>query len=434
MMQKTKKLARPVDVIGVGISEFGVSNKLDSPTYNATTRELWTQAAARAIEDAGVPVSAIDALYVGNMSCNYHEGGQYNLGYVMDMWTGLSMGEDLWKSAVRIDDACCSSSHAIRQAVLAVASGMYDVVIAGGVENAVTKWSWKNPAVPISMDIQETLTSVYGHMDQGWELPQMQMLDHILSQWLIAYIQQYKLSVKQLFEMFDARIISNLTNGSLTPGNFFTKTPQQVASEAGYSDIREFLASPENNPFNTWPVRRWDYTRRCDGAAAVIVCSEDISRQAKSVPIHYLGTGNAIATTSFSRDMYRMPFVEEAGKEAYAMAGVSPSEIGVVEMFDFGPAEHMPVLEDLGYWKCGESYEMLVNGETFYTGSRPVNPSSGGVTCGVVQGTVGAICLSHMIRQLRGDAGSNQVPALPGLGMVYDCGGARNSVIHILGR
>lgn len=115
------------------------------------------------------------------------------------------------------------------------------------------------------------------------------------------------------------------------------------------------------------------------------------------------------------------------------MAGITADDVDVVEMFDFGPAEYVIPLEDLGYWGPGQSAEMLFKGETLYSGSRPVNPSSGGVTCGVVIGAVGATSIVHLTRQVRGQAGTNQVNSLPKIGMVYDCGAARSAVVHIMG-
>jgi acetyl-CoA C-acetyltransferase len=426
-----KGLARPVDIIGVGLSDFGFAT--DAPCLNLTTRELWAQAVSEAVKDAGITPSQIEALFVGNMRGDYNEG-QYHLGYVLGMWSGLSLGNDAWKSSVRIEGACASSSHAIRQAVFAVASGAYDVVIAGGVEQSNTKWDWKNPGLAMNMSNPEVLNGIYAHLDQGWELPNMNMLDHILNQWIFAYAKRYGISKNDLYDIFDARIFSNWQNGVYTQGLYWNKPIASVLEEAGVNDIHEFLRSPVHNPVIIWPLRRWDYIRRCDGAAVVIICAADVSKYAKSKPIRYLGTGNALQTSAISRDMYTQPFIVEAGKEAYEMAGISPDDVDVVEMYDFGPAEYLIPLEDLGFLERGQSSEMLLKGETLYSGTRPVNPSSGGVTCGAAIGAVGAACIVHLTKQLRGEAGANQVNPLPKAGMVYDCGAARNAVIHLMGR
>src|SRR5450756_1476244 len=107
-----RDLARPVDIIGVGASQLGMV--CDTPgMLNMTTRELWSWAASEALNDAGIPATEIEALFVGNMIAEHTEG-QYHLPYVLAQWTGLGLGQESWRSAVRIEAACASSSQAIR--------------------------------------------------------------------------------------------------------------------------------------------------------------------------------------------------------------------------------------------------------------------------------------------------------------------------------
>jgi len=427
---RRKKLARGVDVIGVGMSDLGMVTETPS-LLNMTTRELWTWAAAEAIEDSGIPASEVEALFAGNMMSEYSEG-QYHLGYILSQWTGLSLGNDAWKSAVRVDGACASSSHAIRQAVFAVASGAYDVVIAGGVELGNAQWDWKAPGELKKMTNQERVSALYGHYDQGWELPNLSMLDHTLSQWLIAYAKRYGMSIDNLYEILDARVISNYENGALNPRTYWKKEISSIAKDAGFNSVQEFLRSPIQNPATCWPMRKMDGPRRCDGAAAVVICASDISKYAKSKPVHYMGTGNAMQSSGSSRDMYTQPFIKEAGREAYEMAGISPEAVEVVELYDYGPAEYIIPLEDLGIFGRGQTSEALLKGQTLYSGARPINPS-GGTSYGVAAGAVGGVCLAHIVKQIRGESGANQVKPIPKVGMVYDCGGGRDAVIHIVG-
>jgi acetyl-CoA acetyltransferase len=425
---RAKKLARRVDIIGVGMSDLGLVTETPS-LLNMTTRELWTWAAAEAIADAGVVASDIEALFVGNMIGEFTEG-QYHLAYVLSQWTGLSMGNDAWRPAVRVDGACASSSHAIRSAVFAVASGAYDIVLAGGVEISNASWTWQAPGEPRRMSNAERVKAIYGHYDQGWELPNMAMLDHSLSQWLIAYAKHYGLSIEALYDILDARIISNYENGTRNPRAYWNRSLASVAHETGFDDVREFLRSPQNAP-TCWPMRQWDGPRRCDGAAALVICAAEALPQSKARPVHYLGTGSALQSSAISRKMYTQPFIVEAGREAFAMAGISPEAVDVVEMYDYGPAEYLIPLEDLGVFERGAIGSALLSGQTLYSGSKPVNPS-GGTSCGVVAGTVGSISAVHVVQQLRGQAGANQVNPPPKIGLIYDCGGGRDAVVHLL--
>jgi acetyl-CoA C-acetyltransferase len=113
-------LARPVDIIGVSITKLGLVTET-AGIKNMTSRELWAWAAYEAMEDAGITPKEIDALFVGNMVSELSED-RYHLGNILIQWTGMDTGNGAWKPAVRLDGACASSSHAIRQGVFAIAA------------------------------------------------------------------------------------------------------------------------------------------------------------------------------------------------------------------------------------------------------------------------------------------------------------------------
>src|SRR5450756_634050 len=310
--------------------------------------------------------------------------------------------------------------------------GSYDVVIAGGVEISNAKWTWRTPGNPEKMTNQDRVQAIYGHYDQGWEMPQSAMLDHILSQWLIAYAKRYGLSQSELQDAMDTRLVSNCANGERNPRAYWSRPLADVAAEAGFKTVSDFLRSPNSNPTTCWPVRRWDAPRRCDGAAAAVICTSDLAQHFSGRPIHYLGTGNIMQTSGLSNEMWTQPFIVRSGQEAFDMAGVSPEVIDIVEMYDYGPAEYIIPLEDLGVFQRGETPQALAMGRTLFSGDRPVN-CSGGTTSGVAVGAVGAYCLFHLVKQLRGEAGSCQASSRSRTGLIYDCGAGRDAVIHILG-
>ena len=95
-------------------------------------------------------------------------------------------------------------SHAIRQAVFAIAAGMYDIVIAGGAEINNAKVGSKAPGLPRRMTNDERLRAIYCHYDQAWDLPQLSLQDMNLSQWMLAYCREYGLSIETLYDVLDA--------------------------------------------------------------------------------------------------------------------------------------------------------------------------------------------------------------------------------------
>ncbi len=424
------KLSRPVDIIGVGITNQGFVSET-SEIKDMTSRELWAWAAHEAMQDAGINAKEVDALFIGNMVSELSED-QYHLGNLLTQWTGLSTGKEAWKSGVRIEGACASSSHATRQAVFAIAAGVYDIVITGGVEINNCKIEAKAPGEPRKMTNEERMQSIYCHYDQTWEVSQLALQDMVLAQWLIAYAKNYGLDIETVYDVLDARILSNAYNGHLNPKAFWRGRIKDLALKAGFDNPRDFLRSPSHNPVSYWPLRLFDGPRRCDGAGAIVLCASSVSKQLNSKPVHVLGTGNAHGR-SISEKMYTQPFIVEAARQAYEMAGVGPEDIDIVEIYDFVAPEYLIPLEDFGYFRRGEAWKGIIDRRTRFDADKPVNTSGGSGASSVV-GTVGAIETYYLVKQLRGEAGANQVKPVPELALIYDAGAARDCIINIYGR
>ena len=425
-----RRLSRPVDIIGVGTTKLGFVT--DTPEIkNMTSRELWTWAAYEAMQDAGVTPKEIDALFCGNMFSELSED-QYHLSNILAQWTGLTAGNGIWKPAVRIEGACASSTHAIREAAFAIAAGVYDIVIAGGVEVTNAKVESKAPGAPRKMTNEERVRALWCHYDQLWEMPQISVQDLVMSQWIIAYAKHYGLDVETLYDVLDGRIFSNARNGKFNPKAYWNRFVEEVAAEEGFENPRAFLRSPKHNPLLYWPLRLFDGARRADGGGAVVLCAAEVSKQFHKKPIHILGTGNAHGTT-MSEKMYTHPFIGEASRQAYEMADISPGDVDIIEIYDYLAPEYIIPLEDIGYFGRGEAWKALIDQRTTFEGDKPVN-LSGGSGAGSVVGCVGAIQTYYIVKQLRGEAGANQVNPCPRVGLVFDCGAARDAVINIYGR
>jgi acetyl-CoA C-acetyltransferase len=118
MAQRRKRLARGISVIGAGVSHFGAFKEKDS-------RDLFVEAFQAALETVqkGIDPGVIEAIYVGNLSSDCFEG-QAHLAPIMAEWAGLNP-----RPATRTEDACASSGVALREGIIAVASGLYDIVL-----------------------------------------------------------------------------------------------------------------------------------------------------------------------------------------------------------------------------------------------------------------------------------------------------------------
>ncbi len=117
-MSKTKSLARGVALVGAGMSKFGAFP-------GKATRDLFVESFLdmRVSVDKGFDPKEIEALYIGNYSSDLFEGQGHTAPIMVD-WVGLAP-----RPATRVEDACASSGVALRQGILAIASGMYDMVL-----------------------------------------------------------------------------------------------------------------------------------------------------------------------------------------------------------------------------------------------------------------------------------------------------------------
>lgn len=129
-----KKLARGVALVGAGMSKFGAFK-------GKSSRDLFVEAFTEMLGtvDKGIDPRKIEAFFMGNFSSDLFEN-QGHLAPILANWVGLSP-----IPAVRIEDACASAGAALRQGILAVASGLYDVVLVAGVEKMTDLPTEKSP-------------------------------------------------------------------------------------------------------------------------------------------------------------------------------------------------------------------------------------------------------------------------------------------------
>jgi acetyl-CoA acetyltransferase len=155
-----------------------------------------------------------------------------------------------------------------------------------------------------------------------------------------------------------------------------------------------------------------------DGAGAYVLVRADRARDLPHKPVHVLGNATAV----WNRQISSMPDLtvtaaSQSGREAYVMAGLTPRDIDVVQLYDAFTINTLLFLEDLGFCKKGEGAAFVRNGGIAPGGHLPVNTNGGGLSC-VHPGMYGIFAVIEVVRQLRGDCGERQVP------------GARTAIAH----
>ncbi|MHA1238519.1 MAG: thiolase domain-containing protein [Candidatus Odinarchaeia archaeon] len=382
-----------VAIIGVGITKFG---KL----VNKTSRELFTEAALQAIEDAQISRDQIQAIYVGNFTADLFEH-QGHLAPIMADYSGLK-----GVPAVRCEAACASGSVALREAVISIMSGIYDFVLVGGVEKMTSlATSEVTDALAIAADnifeasLGATFPAEYALMAK-------------------AHMEKYGTTSEQLA----AVAVKNHHNATLNPNAHFQK---EISIETVL-----------NSPIISWPLHLYDCCPISDGAAALVLTREDLARKYSDTPIYIVATAQASDSVSvFDRaELTSISAAAKASRQAYKMANITPKDLDLVEVHDCFTIAEIIAVEDLGLFKPGEAAKAIEEGVTQLDGNIPVNTSGGLKAKGHPVGATGVAQAVEVTLQLRGEAGKRQVEGAE-IALTHNIGGSGGTaVIHIFRR
>lgn len=376
---------RNVYVVGGGITRFG-------ELWDQSLRDLFVEAGLSAIRDA--EVDHIDSLYVGCMSSGLFVG-QEHLGNLLVDYLGCAP-----VPGVRIESACGSSGMAFRTAFLEVASGVSDIVLAGGVEK-----------MSDGVDVTSVLSTA---ADTEYEVHYGVTFPALSAMMARAYLHRYGATREQLASV----AVKNHEHGLLNPLAHLRSriTVEQVLRSGPIAD----------------PLRLLDCSPVSDGSACLILASEEVARrQARRTGkpmVRVAGVGAATDTMALHArsDITRLEAVVKAARHAYDMAGRSPGDIQVAELHDAFTIMEVLATEALGLAEQGHGAAAAQAGETSLGGRIPVNPSGGLKSKGHPVGATGIAQLHEILLQLRGDAGARQV-ASARIGLAQNIGGAGGS-------
>ena len=383
-----------VAVIGAGMTKFG-------ERWDASLRDLCTEAGVAALEDANVSGEQIDALFVGSMSAGRFIG-QEHVGALVADYVGL--GGDLHIPATRVEAACASGGLAFRQAVAAVASGMSDVVIAAGVEKMT--------------DVGDATDVLAGAADREWESFAGATFPGLYAMIACDYMNKYGLTREELAQV----AVKNHYHGARNPYAHFQNEITQ--------------STVMNSTMVASPLRLFDCSPVSDGAAAVVVCSLEIAREFTDTPITVLASAQAGDTIALHDrpDFSTMGATVAAGRKAFAQAKIEHKDVDFVEVHDCFTIAELCAIEDLGFVPKGTAGKFTAEGETQIGGKLPVNTSGGLKACGHPVGATGIKQVWEVVQQLRGEAGRRQVDGAE-IGMTQNVGGTGATVVsHIFRR
>ncbi|RMF90963.1 MAG: thiolase domain-containing protein [Methanobacteriota archaeon] len=379
-----------VAVIGVGLTKFG-------ELWDQSFSDLFVEAGANAIVDAGIDGKDIDAIYLGNMSGGRFIEQEHMASLISDQ-AGLNPAP-----ATRIEAACASGGLAVRQGVIAVASGMHDVVVVGGVEKMTDITSER---------VTQTLITA---ADQEWEAFLGMTFPGVYA--LIARRHMHEFGTTR--EQLAAVSVKNHANAKDNPhAQFrFDVTVEQVLGSTMVAD----------------PLTLLDCSPITDGAACIVLASPEKAKEFTDSPVYITGAGQATSTIAL-HDRERITVSDatiNAAKAAYKMAGKGPEDIDVAEVHDCFTIAELLAIEGLGFCEIGEGGPFTEEGSTARGGKISVNTSGGLKAKGHPVGATGVAQVVEVVLQLRGEAGKRQVDA--DVGLTHNVGGSGGTAaVHIL--
>ena len=351
-----------VAIIGTGHSKFGSRTDVN-------LQELAWEAVKQALEEANVEQKDIQYFSVGNVGT-----------WSAEPLPAVVIGEycNLAPSGtMRVEAACASGSAALRDAYLAVKSGEADLAMAIGVEQMHQS---PNP----------TVVEMIGRAgNYFWEFENFGLtFPGYYALYATAYMNKYGLKEEDLGKI----AIKAHHYGALNPYAHFQK---EITME-------EYLKS---RPV-AWPLKLLDSSPITDGAAAVILASEEVANKYTDSPvwIEAQGVGSGTANLSRRTDFTTIDAARMAAEQAYRRAKInldSPwKEIDVADVHDCFTIAEIIAYEDLRFAKRGEGLTLAREDQTYIGGRIPVNVDGGLKAKGHPIGATGVSMAVSLTRQL----------------------------------
>jgi acetyl-CoA acetyltransferase len=375
-------------VAGVGMTHFG--KHLDTGL-----KALGAEAVKRALADAGIGQDAVEAAYIGNAAAGLVTGQESIRGQVILRSIGLGR-----IPVINVENACASASTALNQACAMVTAGLYDVVLALGVEklyHADKKKSFGAFSGAVDVEaMQAIMEGLRKSAEDGGAKSassgageKRSMFMDIYAAMARGHMQRYGTTAKQ----FAGVSAKNSFHGSMNPRAQFREA----------LTVEEVLAAP----MIAEPLTRPMCSPIGDGAAAAIVVSEKKARELGiERPVRVV---TSVLHSGWDHDIDDPGTVEVCSREAYEEAGVGPEDLDVIECHDASAPAEVVAYESIGLCSKGEGGRLIDEGATRLGGRIPVNTSGGLLRKGHPVGATGIAQIVELTEQLQGRSGERQV-------------------------
>lgn len=376
------------DVYVVGIDML----KFQKAGTSKSVQDLGGRVALLALQDAGLGIQQMEALYCGNL---YQAGAMVGQRILQEIGqTGIPV--------VNVANACATGATAFREAWMAIKAGAYDLVLAVGVE--------------------QMSAGLLGGGGGAKGIPKEGLLGSATMPAVFAEAgQEHARKYGTSFEQFAKVSVKNHHHSTLNPKAMYQiETPLEMVMNA------EMIAYPNTKLMCSVNV---------DGAAAAVLASEKKAKELGLMKRAVRVKASVMTSDPWQERDLVMPDVNtctrNAAKKAYEMAGIGPEDLSLVELHDCFATAEILHYENLFLCGEGEAGRMIDTGAVALGGKIPVNVSGGLLSKGHPLGATGIANIYEVSTHLRGEADKRQVPnARFGLTHVIGLGSACG--IHVL--
>jgi benzoylsuccinyl-CoA thiolase BbsB subunit len=369
-------MSRRVFVVGAGMIPFGrYENKMIA--------DLGKEAIDKALKDAKLEWKQIEAAFCGHVHQGMTAGQRVcsSLGY-----TGIPI--------FNFENACASGSSAFVQAFNSIAMGQHDMVVVCGFEKM------KKGAVTVDEDGKLKSSKDKNIFAMGYAMVAKE------------HMRRFGTTEEQIAMVS----VKNHRYGAMNP---YAQYRKEVS-------LKEVMSSRPIAP----PLKLLECCPTSDGAAAVILASEEVANRLDTNPI-YVASAVLTSLLPVSDPLMAIhTMTENTAKKAYGIAMTKPSEIDVAEVHDCFSIAELIHYEGLGFCRQGEGGRMIQEGRTEIGGDITVSVSGGLLSKGHPLGATGVAQVCELVWQLRGDAGRRQVKgATTALAHCQGFGGATTVIV-----
>ena len=370
-----------VAIVGVGHSKFGDRRDVVLP-------ELGFEATKPAFEDAGLTPNDIDFVGVGISGVWYDD---FLPAVVVSEYTGLA-----GKGLMRCEAACASGSAAITSAYNMVKTGASKIAMAIGIEKMIG-------VEPLTM--MEVIGRAGCYL---WEF-------HNFGMTFPAYYAMHATQHMHRFGTTERQLAAVAVKS------------HKYGAMNSYAHFQKAITIDDalTSRVVAWPLKLYDCCPVSDGAAAVILASEDLARSLTDSPvwIESIGISSDTANMSKRADYVGLRATVTAAQQAYKMANITPDQLDIADVHDCFTIAEILAYEDLGFCEKGKGGKLIEDGQTELGGEIPVNIDGGLKAKGHPLGATGVSMMVELTRQLRRQADNRQAPVKNGLALAHNVGG-----------